>query len=103
MRGSRGMLSAVAFALLCAAPLPLPARVPPLRDPVLIRIGMLCRWENACIGRQLTAMEKALSYVQRKSPSASRVQACNRNASRGRDRVDWIGFNNCIRNKRIGR
>jgi hypothetical protein len=30
-----------------------------------------------------------------------RIHACNRNASRGSGKVDWIGFYNCIRNKRI--
>ena len=101
MVGSRGICTAVATALLGAAPLD--ARVAPLRDPVLIRIGMICRWDNGCIGRQLTAMEKALDFVRTKSPPPSRVQACNRNASRGGQRVDWIGFNNCIRNRKIGK
>ena len=80
---------------------PSPARVAPLYDPVLVRIGHVCSWDNGCIGRQLTAMESALSYVDRKSPPAARVHACNRNASRGRNRVDWIGFNNCIRNRAL--
>lgn len=79
------------------------ARPPPIRDPVLMRIGVICRWENECIGLQLRAMSAALNYVQRKSPPRARLRACNRNAARGRDRVDWIGFNNCIRNKRMGR
>ena len=101
MLGFRGISTAVVAALFGAAPLH--ARVAPLRDPVLIRIGLICRWDNGCIGRQLTAMDKALTFVRTKSPPPSRVQACNRNASRGGERVDWIGFNNCIRNKKIGR
>jgi hypothetical protein len=34
-------------------------------------------------------------------PPNWKVQLCNRNASRGRDRVDWIGFERCIRNPKL--
>jgi hypothetical protein len=50
---------------------------------------------------QQSAMAAALRYVERKSPPPLRIHACNRNASRGSGKVDWIGFYNCIRNKRI--
>ena len=73
----------------------------PIHDPVLLRIGILCRWEHNCIQEQQSAMAAALRYVNRKSPPPSRLHACNRNASRGSGKVDWIGFYNCIRNKRI--
>lgn len=101
MRGSGKLLFLLSLALLL--PVPSAARRVPLRDPVLIRIGILCQWERACVARQRSAMASALRYVERKSPPKARIRACNRNASRGADRVDWLGFYNCIRNPRIGR
>ena len=81
------------------------AKLPPLRDPVFLNIGFVCQWRDTCIAKQRGAMTKALAYVNKYDPPAWKVQQCNRNASRfrGRGRVDWIGFNNCIRNKTIGR
>jgi hypothetical protein len=43
-------------------------------------------------------MARALTFVRKQRPPVWRVQLCNRNASRGRNRVDWVGFDNCIRN-----
>ena len=40
----------------------------------------------------------ALKHVAKYPPASWRIQLCNRNASRGGTRVDWIGFNNCVRN-----
>jgi hypothetical protein len=79
------------------------AKLPPLRDPVFLNIGFVCQWRDSCIAKQRGAMKKALGYVEKHDPPAWKVQQCNRNASRyrGRGRVDWIGFNNCIRNKSI--
>jgi hypothetical protein len=101
MRAAGAILLAVAVA--SAASAAWAARRPPLRDPVLIRIGILCKWERSCIARQQSAMAAALRYVNRKSPPTARIHACNRNASRGLDRVDWVGFDNCIRNSRVRR
>jgi len=86
----------------CLAP-PAEAKLPPLRDPVFLNIGFVCQWRDSCISKQRGAMKKALAYVDKYDPPAWKVQQCNRNASRyrGRGRVDWIGFNNCIRNKTI--
>jgi|SRR5688500_300378 hypothetical protein len=69
-----------------------------LMKPAVLNIGRTCRWEARCMGRQERAMKRALSYVRNRRPPAWKVQTCNRNASRGRAKVDWIGFNNCIRN-----
>ena len=93
----------LAFFALTALASPAPAKLPPLRDPVFLNIGFVCKWRDGCIARQRTAMKKALAYVDKHDPPAWKVQQCNRNASRyrGRGRVDWIGFNNCIRNKTI--
>jgi hypothetical protein len=101
MRAAGAILLAMALAAAVSAASA--ARRPPLRDPVLIRIGVLCRWERSCIARQQSAMASALRYVNRRSPPTARIHACNRNASRGMDRVDWVGFDNCIRNPRVRR
>jgi len=70
----------------------------PLNNPALLNIGLSCRWEQACMTVQRKAMKRALGYVRKAKPPAWRVQLCNRNASRGYQRVDWIGFDHCIRN-----
>ena len=74
------------------------ARPPLLNDPVRLNIGYVCGWQVACIDRQHSAMRKALNYVKRYDPPKWKIQQCNRNASRGRSRVDWIGYYNCIQN-----
>lgn len=102
----------IGVALLAAA-LPMlwtPARAspPPLRNPAMLNIGFICHWQARCMERQQNAMRKALDFVDDRRPPAWKVQLCNRNASRAKargdwrlGRVDWIGFNNCIRNKRL--
>ncbi len=47
---------------------------------------------------QKSAMKRALKYVRKEQPPTWRIQACNRNAARSRFRVDWVGFDNCVRN-----
>jgi hypothetical protein len=79
------------------------AKSPPLRDPVFLNIGFVCKWQSRCVQRQQRAMRRALAYVKKQRPPAWKLQTCNRNAARRRGRVDWIGFDNCIRNRRIGR
>jgi hypothetical protein len=74
---------------------------PPLYNPVLLNIGMVCRWEARCMYRQEDAMKRALKYVRKKNPPNWRIQLCNRNARRGSQRVDWIGFEHCIRNQAL--
>jgi hypothetical protein len=51
-----------------------------------------------CMAMQDRAMKRATGFVRNKRPAAWRIHQCNRNAARGRYRVDWIGFDNCIRN-----
>jgi hypothetical protein len=70
----------------------------PLQDAVALNIGLNCQWQQGCMTKQQRAMKKALKYVQKYRPAAWRVQLCNRNAGRKRYRVDWVGFDNCIRN-----
>ncbi|HEX8841724.1 MAG TPA: hypothetical protein VF757_05425 [Sphingomicrobium sp.] len=78
------------------------ARSPaPLYDPVSLNIGLACQWQQRCIDDQNRAMKRALKYVRNKQPPAWRLQTCNRNASRKHFRVDWVGFDNCIRNAAV--
>ena len=97
----RWRLSAVAAIFVVGA---LPASAtsnapPPLYDPVFLNIGFICRWDARCMDRQDDARKHALKYVRKKGPAAWRVQLCNRNAHRKGQRVDWVGFDNCIRNE----
>ena len=86
-------------ALFVLGPAADPARgAVPLHDPVALNIGLSCQWKQACINKQRKAMKRALSYVKKAKPPAWRIQLCNRNAARRGYRVDWIGFNNCVRN-----
>jgi hypothetical protein len=70
----------------------------PLYDSIGLNIGINCRWQQRCIRDQQRAMTRALRYVKNEQPPEWRLHLCNRNASRGRNRVDWVGFDNCIRN-----
>jgi hypothetical protein len=76
---------------------------PPLADPVSLNIGLSCQWQQKCIKSQQKAMKRALNYVRESDPPMWRIHLCNRNASRKGGRVDWIGFNNCIRNAALPR
>jgi hypothetical protein len=71
---------------------------PPLKNPALLNIGFVCRWQDRCIKAQQRAMASALTYVRRHDLPAWKIQLCNRNSSRNGTRKDWVGFNNCIRN-----
>ena len=95
-------LSAVVV-VLAAAPREADARPrpAPLYDPVGLNIGLICQWQWQCMQQQNQAMTRALKYVRNKNPPAWRIQACNRNASRKRQRVDWVGYDHCIRNDKI--
>ena len=74
---------------------------PPLYDPVVLNVGFVCRWEARCMDRQKDAMRSALKYVRKRNPPVWRIQLCNRNAGRRGQRVDWIGFDHCIRNEAL--
>jgi hypothetical protein len=100
MSRSRAMTWKLAVAALILLPIGAAARAAPapLYDPAFLNIGLVCRWDGRCIDKQKQAMKRALKYVKTSSPPTWRVHVCNRNASRGRDRTDWIGYDNCIRN-----
>lgn len=72
-----------------------------LMRPAILNIGHVCRWDNRCMKKQEQAMNRAVKYVRKNRPPGWKVQLCNVNASRGLNRVDWIGFGNCIRNPRL--
>jgi hypothetical protein len=69
-----------------------------LHDAVALNIGINCQWQSNCMSQQRVAMKRALTYVAKQRPPQWRIHLCNRNASRGGARVDWAGFNHCIRN-----
>ena len=71
---------------------------PPLYDGVVLNIGLNCQWQPRCMARQRKAMSDARNFLAKKRPPLWRIHLCNRNAGRTRERVDWVGFNNCIRN-----
>jgi hypothetical protein len=89
------------FALVLASlAMAAPAR-PMSSNPVTLNIGIGCRWEGRCMSAQRGAMTHALRFVAGSRPPIWKIQLCNRNASRRGGRVDWIGFDNCIRNPRL--
>lgn len=80
---------------------PRAAEAKPLTDPVSLNIGLSCQWQQRCMSQQKKAMKRALKYVKKEGLPSWRIQMCNRNASKSRSRVDWIGFNNCVRNSEL--
>jgi hypothetical protein len=91
------------FTFLVLAPVTAQPRTVPLHDPTLLNIGINCRWESRCMRLQRKAMHHALTYISKAKPPTLRIQRCNRNAARGRSRIDWVGFDHCIRNGKMGR
>lgn len=73
----------------------------PLYNPVVLNVGISCQWQRSCERRQLDAMVRARDYVANANPPVWRIHLCNRNARRGTAKVDWIGFDHCIRNMRL--
>lgn len=93
-------LASVALAL-CPAGAAAAAQLPPLKNPAVLNIGFVCRWDDRCIDRQKGAMRSSLKYVAKYQPPAWKIQLCNRNAGRNGTRVDWVGFHNCVRNAEL--
>jgi len=91
-------LAAAALLLIGAAGAGAGQAQPPIRDPAFLNIGFLCQWQQKCIGMQTHAMNRALGFVRKHQPPEWRVQQCNRNAARFPQRVDWVGYDRCIRN-----
>lgn len=98
------MARKLAFAALLSFATPAGAfAAAPLYDPVLLNVGLNCQWERTCQRRQLKAMASARKFMARAHPPLWRVHLCNRNAQRGTARIDWVGFNECIRNPDLPR
>ena len=97
----RVLTSVVALALVMSARPALAAA--PLYDPVVLNIGINCQWQQHCQQQQRKAMADAAKFIAAKHPPLWKIHLCNRNARRSAARVDWVGFNRCIRNKRLGR
>lgn len=91
-----GKIAIAALALLAAGSVGHSAA--PLYDPVALNIGISCQWQQRCMAQQRHAMKDARSYMLKTGLPLWRVHLCNRNAARSPVRVDWVGFNNCIRN-----
>ena len=93
------MLRLALFALsLAAAPVHPGYAAAPIFDASTLNIGLNCQWQQSCIREHRGAKKRALKYVAKYKPPAWRVELCNRNARRGTLRVDWVGFDHCIRN-----
>lgn len=74
----------------------------PLYDPVVLNIGVNCQWQPRCERQQHGAMKDAHRYIAHQRPPLWRIQLCNKNARRATARIDWIGFDDCIRNSSLG-
>jgi len=72
-----------------------------LHDPATLNIGINCSWQAHCMATQRRAMKSALSFVEHHHPPHWKVQLCNRNASRGRVSMDWVGYDHCIHNSSL--
>jgi hypothetical protein len=80
------------------------AKLPPLRDPVFLNIGFVCQWQESCMTKQKRAMKRAVDYTRKTNPPSWKIHLCNRRAVQRRSgRVDWISYNNCIRNPNVQR
>ena len=73
----------------------------PVRDRLALNIGINCRWEPQCIRTQQFGRRDAVQYIRRYNPPRWRIAQCRRNARRYGNRLDWTGFNNCVRNAAI--
>jgi hypothetical protein len=70
----------------------------PLYDPVILNIGINCQWQQHCERKQRDSMKDAARFIAARHPPLWKIHLCNRNARRGSARIDWVGFNSCIRN-----
>ena len=87
----------IGWAAAGAAVVPPPGAI----HPVVRTINLLCKSQSSCTQRQWRAMQSAFSFMREKRPPVWKIEQCNRNAAKQRSRIDWIGFNNCIRNPKV--
>jgi hypothetical protein len=93
----------VAFVALALAAARVQGHAAPLYDAVALNIGVNCQWQKACQQRQRNAMNEAHRFIAAANPPVWRIHLCNRNAARGTARIDWVGFNDCVRNPNLHR
>jgi len=56
------------------------------------------------MNKQKRAMKRAVDYTRKTNPPSWKIHVCNRRAVQRRSgRVDWISYNNCIRNPNVQR
>jgi hypothetical protein len=75
----------------------------PIYDPVALNIGINCQWQQACQRRHTKALKSAQRFIAAKHPPLWKIHLCNRNARRSTSNIDWVGFNDCIRNPHLTR
>ena len=75
----------------------------PIYDPIALNIGINCQWQQSCERRQIGAMNAARTYMARAHLPLWRIHLCNKNSRRSPARIDWVGFNACIRNPHLRR
>ena len=68
-----------------------------------LNIGVNCQWQSRCMEPASTAMKRALNYVAGEASAAVASSTVQPQCGRGGYRVDWIGFDHCIRNKSLRR
>lgn len=73
----------------------------PLYDPIVLNIGINCQWQQSCELRQRKAMTHAAQFIAASHPPLWQIHLCNHNSRRGSARVDWVGFNGCVRNSSL--
>ena len=73
----------------------------PIYDPMTLNIGINCQWQPHCQRQQTKAMNDARKFIAAYDVPLWRIHVCNKNARRGPARLDWVGFNSCIRNPQL--
>ncbi len=92
---------AALITLFAAAAAPATAQRAPPVHPVVRNINLVCNSQSSCVQRQWRSMQAAFSFMRAKRLPVWKIEQCNRNAAKQRTRIDWIGFNNCIRNPKV--
>ena len=95
----RGRAALAAFALISVAPEV--RAMAPIYDPMTLNIGINCQWQPHCQRQQTKAMSDARKFIATYDVPLWRIHVCNKNARRGPARLDWVGFNSCIRNPQL--
>lgn len=100
IRAAMGRKLAIAAFALLASPVE-GHTLAPLYDPVVLNVGINCQWQRTCERRQMNAMNDARLFIARAHPPLWRIHLCNRNAARSPTRIDWVGFDSCVRNSTL--